>query len=79
MFDYIEKIITAFEKAAPGKYSTKSSAVPANLFVVDEDFNNLKQSKVVAFHDLVAKTLYATKRSRPDTYTSISFLAMRVR
>jgi hypothetical protein len=31
------------------------------------------------FHNLVAKTLYATKRARPDTFTSITFLTMRVR
>ena len=77
MFDYIEKIITAFEKAAPGKHSTKSSAAPVNLFVVDEYYKNLNQSKVVALHNLVEKTLYTTKRARPDTCTFISLLKMR--
>jgi hypothetical protein len=33
----------------------------------------------VQFHNLVAKTLYATKRARPDTCTSIAFLTTRVR
>jgi hypothetical protein len=32
----------------------------------------------VDFHNLVAKTLYATKRARPDTYTAIILLTMRV-
>ena len=31
------------------------------------------------FHNLVAKTLYATKRARPDTCTSVAFLTTRVR
>ena len=31
------------------------------------------------FHNIVVKTLYTTKRSRPDTCTSLSFLTTRVR
>jgi hypothetical protein len=33
----------------------------------------------VEFHNLVVKTLYATKRARPDTCTAITFLTTRVR
>jgi hypothetical protein len=33
----------------------------------------------VEFYNLVTKTLYATKRARPDTCTAIAFLATRVR
>jgi hypothetical protein len=33
----------------------------------------------VEFHNLVAKTLYATKRARPDTCTATAFLTTRVR
>jgi hypothetical protein len=33
----------------------------------------------VEFHNLVAKTLYATKRARPDTCTAVAFLTTRVR
>jgi hypothetical protein len=39
----------------------------------------LAQNNAVEFHNLVAKTLYATKRARPDTCTAIAFLTMRVR
>ena len=78
MFDYTEEIITAFKKSAPCKHSTNSSTSPVNLFVIEEDYKKLKQSKVAAFHNLVAKTLYATKQARPDICTSISFLTMRV-
>jgi hypothetical protein len=33
----------------------------------------------VELHDLVATTLYGTKRTRPDTCTAIAFLTTRVR
>ena len=33
----------------------------------------------MAFHNLVVNTLYAAKRERPDTCTSILFLTMKVR
>ena len=38
----------------------------------------MKPEKVVQYHNLVAKTLYATKRARPDTCTAIAFLTARV-
>jgi hypothetical protein len=46
---------------------------------VDESFEKLKQDKDVEFHNLVAKTLYSTKRARLDTCTAIAFLTTRVR
>jgi hypothetical protein len=39
----------------------------------------LPPEKSVEFHNLVAKTLYATKQARPNTCTAIAFLMMRVR
>jgi hypothetical protein len=74
MFDYIEEILNAFYKAEPKGAGTKSSAAPENLFTVNEDCEKLQPDKTVAFHNLVAKTLYATKRARPDTCTAIAFL-----
>ena len=81
MFDYIDEIIAAFDEAYPEfkDKDTKSSAAPNNLFVVDEDCKKLSPDKAVAFHNIVAKTLYATKRARPDTCTLEAFLATRVR
>jgi hypothetical protein len=37
MFDYVDKILTAFDKAKPKGAGTKSSAAPDNLFTVNED------------------------------------------
>jgi hypothetical protein len=79
MFDYVDDILTAFDKAEPKGGGTKTSASPDSLFKVDENCENLKQDKAVEFHNLVAKTLYSTKRSRPDTCTTIAFLTTRLR
>jgi hypothetical protein len=79
MFDYVDDILTAFDKAEPKGGGTKTSAAPDSLFKVDENCEKLKQDKAVEFHNLVAKTLYSTKRARPDTCTAIAFLTTRVR
>jgi hypothetical protein len=79
MLDYVEKILAAFDKAEPKGGGTKTSAALGSLFKVNEDCEKLAQAKAVEFHNLVAKTLYATKRARPDTCTAIAFLTTRVR
>jgi hypothetical protein len=79
MFDYVDEILTAFDKAEPKDGGTKTSAAPDRIFKVDENCEKLKQDKAVEFHNLVAKTLYSTKRARPDTCTAIAFLTTRVR
>jgi hypothetical protein len=61
VFDCIEEMLTAFEKAEPNGAGAKSSA------------------RDVEFHNLVAKTLHATKRARPDSCTAVAFLTARVR
>jgi hypothetical protein len=73
MFDYVDEIINAFDKAEPKGGSTKSSAAPDN-----EDREKLPREKAIEYHNLVAKTLYATKRARPNTCTAIAFLMTRV-
>jgi hypothetical protein len=78
MFDYVDEILNAFDKAEPKGGGTKTSAAPDSLFKVDENCEKLKQDKAVEFHNLVAKTLYSTKRARPDTCTAIAFLTTRV-
>jgi hypothetical protein len=78
MFDYVDKIINAFDKAEPKGGGTKSSTAPDDLFKVDEGREKLLAEKAVEFHNLVAKTLYTTKQARPNTCTAIAFLTMRV-
>jgi hypothetical protein len=67
ILEYVNEILAAFDTAEPKGRGTKTSAAPDSLFKVDEDCEKLAQVKAVEFHNLVAKTLYATKRSRPDT------------
>jgi hypothetical protein len=52
---------------------------PDNLFVVNEDCDKLSEAVSADFHTIVAKTLYVTKRARPDTCLAIAFLTTRVR
>ena len=79
MFSYIEEILTAFVKAYLKGKGLNSSTTPNNIFVVYKYFKKLDQVKVVESHNLVANTLSFTKRSIPDTHTSIAFLKTRVR
>jgi hypothetical protein len=78
MLEYVNEILASFDKAEPKGGGTKTSAAPDSLFKVDEDCEKLAQVKAVELHNLVAKTLYATKRARPDTCTAITFLTTRV-
>jgi hypothetical protein len=78
VFDYVDEILTAFDKAEPKGGGTKTSTAPESLFKVDENCEKLKQDKAVEFHNLVAKTLYSTKRAMPDTCTANTFLTTRV-
>ena len=45
MLEYIDEILTVFEKMDPRNSSTKSSLAPDNLFKVDEDCDNLSPDK----------------------------------
>ena len=56
MYDYIQEILEAFDKAEPKGMGTKSSAAPNNLFKVNKDSKKLSTNKAVEFHNLVAKT-----------------------
>ena len=71
MIDFLDEVLTAFDKAETKGGGTKTSAAPENLFKVDEDCEKLPQSKTVQFQNLAAKTLYATKRSRRATCTAV--------
>ncbi len=46
---------------------------------MNEDCEKLPEGMATDFHTIVAKTLYVTKRARPDLCLSIAFLTTRVR
>ena len=47
MIDLLDKVLIAFDKAEPKGGSTNTSAATENILMVDEEFNNLPQSKTV--------------------------------
>ena len=88
MSDYMKEIVTAWDEASSKcqgdgfkvvkcKTKGKTSTIPEDLFKVDESFEKMKSGRATIFN-IVAKTMFATKRARPDTLTAIAFLAMRV-
>jgi hypothetical protein len=79
MLDYVNEILAAFDKAEQKGGGTKTSAAPDSLFKIEEDCEKVAHAKAVEYHNLVAKTLYATKLARPDICTAIAFLTTRVR
>jgi len=90
MIDYVDEIVAAYDKVSSElndgfttvyKKSNRSrtSAAPDDLFIVDEDAEKLSEEGQTAFHHLVAKTLYISKRARPDVSTAVAFLTTRVK
>ena len=77
--DYINEILDDFDELDPTSSRTKSSGVLDIPFKFNKDCKNAFTKQVVDFHHLVAKILFATKRSRQDTCTAVSFLATIVR
>jgi hypothetical protein len=47
MFDYVNEILAAFDKAEPKSCGTKSSTAPNSLFKVDEDCEKIEQDKAL--------------------------------
>ena len=68
----------AFYREEHKGISTKTSAAQDNLFKMEEDCEKIPHSKTVKFHNLVANTLYATKRAGPETCMAVEFLTTRV-
>ena len=79
MFKQIKEIIEIFEEQEPKSKGTKASAAPSNFFIVRDHCPKLSKNLSVGFHRVVAKTLFTTKRARPDSGTSLLFLTTRVK
>ena len=90
MCDYVKEIVASWDKEISkqegdgfkiikGKTTSKASAAPENLFRVDENSIKLDSNSAVVFYNIVAKTLFITKKARPDISTAIAFLTTRVR
>jgi len=90
MLDYVHDIISAWDAVKEmkdregfniilSKKCIRTCAAPENLFKVDETASKLSAECKTAFHHIVAKALYVTKRARPDICVAIAFLTTRVR
>ncbi len=87
MHDYLNGILKAYDAAIdkhkygflPATRQCYETPAPDHLFTVNEDCEKFPEAMAADFHTIVAKTLYATKRARPDTCLSIAFLTTRVR
>jgi hypothetical protein len=90
MIGCVNEIVVAYDKALKNlsdgfnavtkrKKVAKTSTTPDDLFIVNEDAEKLTEEGAMAFHNLVAKTLYVSKRARPDVSMAIAFLTTRVR
>ena len=77
MTPYIREVIEDFSKYDPG---SKTACTPAadHLFKVRDDVKPISENLAQTFHTFVAKSLFATKRARPDIATAVSFLTTRV-
>ncbi len=67
-----------FSALTKKKIVARTSAAPDDLFTIDKDAERLSEEGATAFHNLVAETLYVSKRARPDVGTTIAFLTTRV-
>ncbi len=76
MESYVKKHGDGFIPVTKQRFKTPA---PDNLFVVNEDCDKLWEAASADIHTIVAKTLYVTKRARPDTCLEITFLTTRVR
>ena len=86
--EYLDEIVESWDKACSeldDGYEVVSgckmiaAASPDDLFKVDEDAVKLDQARAKAFHKIMDKGIYVTKRARPDISLAIAFLTTRVK
>ena len=79
MYDYVDEMINELQTEMIGKSATPAAS---HLFKIrdDDDTNQLLKPELSEeFHHLVAKTLFLSKRARPDLQTAVAFLTTRVK
>ena len=77
MVPYILEVIEDYSKFDPGSKTARTPAAD-HLFKVRDDARPISEKLAQIFHTFVAKSLFATKRARPDIATAVSFLTTRV-
>ena len=77
MTPYIREVIDDFSKYDPGSKTARTPAAD-HLFKVRDDARPISEKLAQTFHTFVAKSLFATKRARPDIASTVYFLTTRV-
>jgi hypothetical protein len=75
MIDQLKEAITLFGEEVDDRVTSPAAK---NLFQVNDECEQLNETKSEIFHSVVAKLLFIMKRARPDLETTISFLMKRV-
>ena len=75
MNKYIDELLEEYKDVT----GTAKTPAGEDLFTIDESATLLGDKDKEYFHSLVAKLLYASKRTRPDILTPVSFLCTRVK
>ena len=78
MFPYVKEIVDLFTQYDNSDCTAKTSA-GEHLFTVHDENNKLPEEQTAVFHHFVAKSLFATKRARPDISVPTAFLSTRVK
>ena len=76
MRDYTRETIEMFPETIS---RTVTSPAVGHLFEVNPSAKKLTEDKKQIFHTIVARSLFASKRGRPDTLPTVGFLCTRVR
>ena len=79
MIPYIKEMIKDFQKYDPSTDKKTNTPAQEFLFKVDDKSRLIDYPRVKVFHTFVAKSLFATKRYRPNIHTAVDFLTTRVR
>jgi hypothetical protein len=76
MFDFVNELI----EETPDELMKGVSTTPVanHLFTINDRAQKLSKDDVEMFHHMTAKTLYLSKRARPDLQLAVSFLTTRV-
>eukprot|EP00957_Ditylum_brightwellii_P194305 14798449-Ditylum_brightwellii.AAC.1 len=57
---------------------TVSTSAPSDLYDVNKECEKLDEKRAEVFHSITSKTLFITKRVRPDLEPTVAFLCTRV-
>jgi hypothetical protein len=76
-YDYLKKLFNDLPKDMLG--GLKHTAAPEYLFKTTDESCLLSDSKKDEFHNITAKTLWVSQRTRPDAQLAVGFCCTRVK